>query len=170
MWIATGCVLGASLFFGYTMHQQARCKLYHLSQIMFLVKSMLYEIQFVHRPMQEILEQYGQRASGVYRVWSEAILLEKRQTGDSLNICWRHQTLRYFTEKQCPGEIQRQLLSIGESLSFQDSKQQENVLIHIYEEIERNQEKIRKEEEEKGRLYYPISFIVGLLCVVLFFS
>lgn len=131
---------------------------------------MYHEIQFVHRPLQEILELYEGQTGGVYQSWIQSLIEEKRSTGKSMQECWEHQTKKYFTKRQCSEMILQTLLEIGASLSCTDSRQQEKCLLYLQDEVEKKLENIKKEEEEKGRLYYPISMIVGLLVVVMLFS
>ena len=158
------------MLFGYTLHQQAKCNIYHLRKIHSLLNYIYHEIQFIHRPLQEILELYEKQTNGVYQSWIHDLIEEKRRTGKSMQECWENQTRKHFSSRQCPKNILETLLEIGESLSCTDCKQQEKILQYLQDEVEKKLENIKKEEEEKGRLYYPISMIVGLLFVVMLFS
>ena len=64
MWqktVAAALVLCGAQGFGYALCQEMKCMLYHDTEQKQMLLYMTREIAFLHRPIQEILEQIGEK-------------------------------------------------------------------------------------------------------------
>ena len=70
MWqktVAAALVLCGAQGFGYALCQEMKCMLYHDTEQKQMLLYMTREIAFLHRPIQEILEQIGEKLQEPYR-------------------------------------------------------------------------------------------------------
>ena len=68
MWqktVAAALVLCGAQGFGYALCQEMKCMLYHDTEQKQMLLYMTREIAFLHRPIQEILEQIGEAAGAI---------------------------------------------------------------------------------------------------------
>jgi len=152
--------------FGLALCQDMKSMQYHLQQQRMLVRYMIEEIDYIQRPIWEILEEYYEKLGEPYRSFVREVASHKMQEeGRSLQQIWSQE----IEKNRCYPKVARENLEkIGESLGCQEERLQLAVMQMLEKELEEKLEQIKKEKAEKSKLIQTLSLLAGVLCVVIF--
>ena len=124
MWqktVAAALVLCGAQGFGYALCQEMKCMLYHNTEQKQMLLYMTREIAFLHRPIQEILEQTGEKLQEPYRSLTLEVACQmKKEDGRSLHTLWNEQTYKLRERRYYPPAAMDNLARIGECLGCAD--------------------------------------------------
>lgn len=152
--------------FGLALCQDMKSMQYHLQQQRLLVRYIIEEIDYIRRPIREILEEHCEKLGEPYRSFVREVASHRTQEeGRSLQQIWSQE----IQKNRCyPKGAQETLVRIGESLGCQEEQLQLAVMQMLEKELEEKLEQIKKEKAEKSKLIQTLSLLAGVLCVVIF--
>ena len=172
MWqktVAAALVLCGAQGFGYALCQEMKCMLYHDTEQKQMLLYMTREIAFLHRPIQEILEQRGEKLQEPYRSLTLEVACQmKKEDGRSLHTLWNEQTYKLRERRYYPPAAMDNLARIGECLGCEEDERQIASLRLLMGNLDDEIEKIKCRKEERSRLIQTLSLLAGIFCIVLF--
>lgn len=172
MWqdvFASLLVLFGAQGFGVALCQDMKRTQYHLQQQKRLMTYIIKEIDYIQRPLCEILEEHEARLGEPYRGFVKEVASQmKQEDGRSIQQIWRGEVSKNIKNRCYPTEAIEMLERIGESLGCQEEHLQLSVMKMVENELDEKMEWIKKEKDEKSKLIQTLSLLTGVLCVVLF--
>lgn len=172
MWqktVAAALVLCGAQGFGYALCQEMKCMLYHDTEQKQMLLYMTREIAFLHRPIQEILEQTGEKLQEPYRSLTLEVACQmKKEDGRSLHTLWNEQTYKLRERRYYPTAAMDNLARIGECLGCEEDEMQIASLRLLMGNLDEEIEKLKCRKEERSRLIQTLSLLAGIFCIVLF--
>ena len=172
MWgefVAGLLVLTGALGFGLALSQEMKCVLYHMNEQKHMLLYMEREIVFLHRPMQEIFFDIAERLQKPY----DSFLLQVAEkmedgSGRSLVSVWESEIEKMHKKRSYPKAPFFYLRQMTRCFCCEEDVMQKEVFSIVSHELEEELEKLRKDKKEKDRLIRTLSFLAGILCIVIF--
>ena len=125
------------------------------------------EILYANVPLAEALYRTGKRNKGAAGELFIAIATElEQETGESFEAVWIAKAGKFAAGSVLNKKEQEQLLRFGESLGYLDRDMQEKAILFYLEDLEHSIETLRKEEQEKSRLFFGMGILSGLFLAV----
>ena len=172
MWqktIAAILVLCGAQGFGYALCQEMQCMLYHDTEQKQMLLYIIREISFLHRPMEEIFSNIGEKLQEPYRKVITDIAEEMgTECGRGLHAIWQENVSQMQQKKKYPKKAIEHMYKIGECLGCEEDDMQIASLTLISKELEEEIEDIKSRKEERSRLIQTLSLLAGVFCIVLF--
>lgn len=167
--IAGMLVLTGAQGFGLALRQEMKCILYHLNEQKQMLFYIMREISFLHRPMQEIFLSLADRLQKPYNVFLKDIADNMDNgSGRTLQEIWDEE-LDTIEKNRCyPKAITRYLRRMKRCFCCEEDEMQKEAFAMLCEELEEERKKMQKSKDEKDRLIRTLSFLAGILCIMIF--
>lgn len=172
MWekaVAATLVIIGTQGFGWALCQEMQSKIYHEKEEKQMLLYIRNEIEFLHRPLQEIFGEIKVKVKEPYRTFLENVSNRMLQEdGKSLNCLWKEEICELEKRKSYPGEAMEYLNRIGENLGAEQDTFQSSALKILQLELEEAINKNKAIKDEKTKLIQTLSLITGVFCVIVF--
>lgn len=162
-------MLGAQGF-GLALCQNMNNLKYHMQQQKQLVRYIIEEINYIQRPISEILEEHSKRLGNPYQSFAREVACHMNHVqGQSLYQIWESE-IENSIKNGCyfPAQALETLREIGKNLGCQEERLQVAMLQMLEMELEEKLNRQKKEKEEKGKLIQTLSLLTGVFCIVIF--
>lgn len=167
--IAGMLVLIGTQGFGMALSQEMKCLLYHMNeqkQMLFYIER---EIAFLHRPMQEIFLSLSERLQKPYDSFLKKVAEQMDDgRGRALSDIWIAEIEELYKNKCYPSKTFFYLSQMKRCFCCEEDEMQKEAFVMLGHELEEEMDKMRKGKEEKDRLIRTLSFLAGVLCIVIF--
>ena len=162
-------VLLGALGFGAALSQEMKCILYHMNEQKHMLFYIEREIIFLHRPMQEIFLNIAERLQKPYNTFLLRVA-EKMEDGSgrSLVTIWETEIEELNKKRSYPKMTFFYLNQMARCFCCEEDVMQKEAFAIVSHELEEEFEKMRKDKKEKDKLIRTLSFLVGILCIVIF--
>lgn len=125
------------------------------------------EIRFRQAPLSEALQAAGREGKGGFSAFF--LRLSRRLDGfegGCFREIWREE-LTLYLQKSLLGEEAELLFFLGQQLGYLDLEEQQKSLARFLEEWRLAIDRLRREEEKKGRLYRYLGVFAGFFLAIL---
>lgn len=172
MWgefIAGILVLIGALGFGMALTQESKCKMYHMNEQKHMLFYIERDIMFLHRPMQEIFLNLAERLQKPYDIFLMRVA-EKMEDGSGRNLVtvWEREIEELYKEGGYPKSTFFYLNQMTRCFYCEEDVMQKEAFSMVSKELEEELEKMRRDKKEKDKLIRTLSFLAGILCIVIF--
>lgn len=172
MWekaVAATLVIIGTQGFGCALCQEMQSKLYHEKEEKQMLLYMRNEIEFLHRPLQEIFDEIKDKVKEPYGTFLKNVSKRMQQgDGKTLKCLWYEELCKLEKGKSYPKEAMEYLKRIGENLGAAQDTFQSSALKLLQMELEDDINKNKKIKDEKTKLIQTLSLITGVFCVIVF--
>lgn len=168
-WNAVACsfVIMSTQILAVSYEKNLKCTLYHLSQIKKMLLYMIGEIQYLHRPMIEILEGSMKVINEPYISFLEGVINEMEHE-NTFQESWNKET-EYLERKRCyPEKAIKYLYDIPKYYIYDGSFTQLEALQLFLKELEEEIERIKEEKKTQSKVHYVVTSLAGVLVIILF--
>ena len=172
MWgkiIAGLLILIGTQGFGMALSQEMKCFLYHLNEQKQMLFYMMREIDFLHRPMQEIFISLAERLQKPYDSFVRNVARKMEDgSGIGLQEIWDEEIDELKKNRCYDKKAFVYLRQMKRCFHCEEDEMQKEAFAMLSEELEEEMNKIKRGKEEKDRLIRTLSLLAGILCIVIF--
>lgn len=170
MWwktIACSFVIISTQILGISYGKDLKCTLYHLSQQKKMLLYMMGEIQYLHRPMIEILAGMKNIVEEPYVSFIHSVI-EEMEHEKSLKDSWLLQA-KGLEDSHCYPECAiKYLYDYPGLFVYNASRTQLEALQLFLKGIEEKIEEIKEQKKSHARIFYLLSSLLGVFIIILF--
>lgn len=162
------CVLAGSTGMGCWYIYRNNIGIQQMEQLLYLFEGFRQEILYSHIPLTEVCGELGKRVEKPYCELLQGFYNRITQKkGENITIIWKEEVKKIEGKTFLTKEVLQLLYQLMDPIGYADPEMQMKKIEIQIEKLQSVLYKQKKEQENKGRVYFSVGIMGGLLLGIL---